>query len=71
MEKGDLPLANKLPFEFKNYAGEEYENYREFISAVALLFVAHNSANITLDDIFKDVSDMIEFEKQLNLVKLI
>ncbi|XP_008546802.1 neprilysin-11 [Microplitis demolitor] len=68
VEKGDLPLANKLPFEFKNYAGEEYENYREFISAVALLFVAHNSANITLDDIFKDVSDMIEFEKQLNLL---
>ncbi|XP_057332181.1 neprilysin-1-like [Microplitis mediator] len=68
VDKGDLPLLKKLPFDFKNYEGEEYENYKEFISAVALLFVAHNSANITLEDVNKDVADMIEFEKLLNLL---
>ncbi|XP_057332180.1 neprilysin-like [Microplitis mediator] len=68
VEPGDLPLRNKLPFEFKNYEGEEYENYKEFISAVALLFVTYNSANIALEDIYKDASDLIEFEKQLSLI---
>ncbi|XP_057332179.1 membrane metallo-endopeptidase-like 1 [Microplitis mediator] len=68
VEKGDLPLLNKLPFEFKNYEGDEYDNYKAFISAVALLFVQYNSANVSIDKIFEDVSDLIEFEKQLSLI---
>lgn len=68
MEKGDLPLLNKLPFKFQNYEGEEYENYKDFISSVIQMFVEHNSANISHKMIEKDVRDLIEFEKQLAMV---
>ncbi|XP_057332176.1 neprilysin-1-like [Microplitis mediator] len=68
MEKGDLPLLDKLPFEFKNYEGEEYENYKHFISAVIQMFVEHNRANISHNMIEQDVRDLIEFEKQLSMI---
>ncbi|XP_008546803.1 neprilysin [Microplitis demolitor] len=68
MEKGDLPLLNKLPFKFQNYEGEEYENYKDFISSVIQMFVEHNSANISHKMIEKDVRDLIEFEKQLAMI---
>lgn len=71
MEKGDLPLLDKLPFEFQDYTGKEYENYKTFITAVALIFIENNRANISEEMVEKDAADLIEFEKQLSLVNLI
>ncbi|XP_053595461.1 endothelin-converting enzyme homolog [Microplitis demolitor] len=68
MEKGDLPLLDKLPFEFQDYTGKEYENYKTFITAVALIFIENNRANISEEMVEKDAADLIEFEKQLSLI---
>ncbi|XP_057332172.1 membrane metallo-endopeptidase-like 1 [Microplitis mediator] len=66
---GDLPLADKLSSQYRNYTGNDYNAYKEFVYKVVEIFYKHNKGQSPGDVIQQDVIDLVEFEKKLYMIQ--
>ncbi|XP_043278236.1 endothelin-converting enzyme homolog [Venturia canescens] len=62
---GDLPLEQQMPLKYRNYEGDDYEEYVNFVAEVAGIFVALSRADVSEEKIRQEAKAMVEFEKQL------
>ncbi|XP_063989573.1 neprilysin-4-like [Diachasmimorpha longicaudata] len=60
-----LPFTGQIPTKYRNYTGEDYEIYRMVIQGVAALFIDHTRANVSEEQLEKDIDGVIELEKMI------
>lgn len=64
-----LPLDEELPLKYRNYTGDDYAVYRHMIKRVAQLFINHTRADVSEEQLEKDIDDVIKLEKALYMVR--
>uniref|UniRef100_A0A0C9R2B7 Mmel1_2 protein n=1 Tax=Fopius arisanus TaxID=64838 RepID=A0A0C9R2B7_9HYME len=60
-----LPLSEMLPSKYRNYTGDDYEIYQHLVKAVARLFIEHTRADVSEEQLQKDVEGIIKLEKAI------
>lgn len=65
MKPQTLPLKEHMPLKYRNYSGDDYKEYRNFVAGVARLFIKDNRADVTEEKMLKDAEDIVEFERNV------
>ncbi|XP_043277427.1 neprilysin-11-like [Venturia canescens] len=59
------PLEEQVPLKYRNYSGNDYEDYRNFVAGVAAMFIEESRADVSEKKMMKDAEDIVEFEKNI------
>ncbi|XP_043277428.1 neprilysin-11-like [Venturia canescens] len=66
IEPQNLPLAEYVPLEYRNYRSSYNEKYKDLVAGVARMFIEDSRADVSTGKLFKDANDIVEFEKQIH-----
>ncbi|KAH0560736.1 neprilysin-1-like [Cotesia glomerata] len=67
---GDLPLGEKLSDKYRDYKGNDYDAYKEFVYKVVEVFSKnHKGKNFYREKLERDVVSIVEFEKELFMIR--
>lgn len=53
-----------MPLKYRNYEGDDYEEYVDFVAGVANMFVEASKADVSKEKVRKDAEAIVEFEKK-------
>lgn len=54
-----------MPLKYRNYTGNDYKEYLNFVSGIALMFMEGSRADVSEEKVLEDAKEIVEFEKNV------